>query len=68
MKKTVRTAFFRSLPVLAGYITLGFGFGIILHQNGYGILWAFAMSAFIYAGSMQYVAVSPCYIFFCSSN
>ena len=33
-------------------------FGIYLNQNGYGPLWALAMSLFIYAGSMQFVAVS----------
>ena len=42
---------------MTGYLFLGFGFGIILQQNGYGVLWAVAMSLFIYAGSMQYVGV-----------
>lgn len=42
---------------MTGYLFLGFGFGIILQQNGYGVLWALAMSLFIYAGSMQYVGV-----------
>lgn len=42
---------------MAGYIVLGFGFGIILKANGHGILLAFAMSFLIYAGSMQYVAL-----------
>ncbi len=57
MKKTVKTALIATLPVLTGYLVLGFGFGIILKSSGYGILLAFAMSAFIYAGSMQYVAI-----------
>lgn len=56
-KATVRLAFYRSLPVMAGYIVLGTGFGILLRNAGYGVLWAFAMSALIYAGSMQYVGV-----------
>ena len=42
---------------MAGYIVLGIGFGILIRSAGYGVLWAFAMSAFIYAGSMQYVGV-----------
>lgn len=59
MKKSgIRTAFLDTIPVLTGYVFLGFGFGILLHQSGYGVLWAAAMSLFIYAGSMQYVAVS----------
>lgn len=57
MKKLIKSSFIKTLPVMAGYLVLGFGFGIILENNGYGVLWALAMSAFIYAGSMQYVAV-----------
>ena len=54
---TGKIAFLHTIPVMTGYLFLGFGFGIILQQNGYGILWALAMSLFIYAGSMQYVGV-----------
>ena len=54
----VRTAFLDTVPVMAGYVFLGFGFGILLYQSGYGVLWALAMSLFIYAGSMQYLTVS----------
>ena len=53
MKKMIKPAFIATLPVLAGYIVLGFGFGIILKTNGYGIILAFMMSLLIYAGSMQ---------------
>ncbi len=55
--KTVKLAFLKSLPVMAGYIVLGIGFGILLRKAGYGVLWAFAMSTLIYGGSMQYVGV-----------
>ena len=59
MKKTTITAAFRdTLPVMTGYVFLGFGFGILMYQSGYGVLWSFAASLFIYAGSMQYMAVS----------
>lgn len=54
---TARKAFTNSLPVMAGYICLGIGFGVLLESAGYGFLWAILMSTFIYAGSMQYVAV-----------
>lgn len=57
MKNTIKKAFIATLPVLTGYLVLGFGFGIILRTNGFGILLAFAMSLCIYAGSMQYVAI-----------
>lgn len=42
---------------MTGYVFLGFGFGILMQQNGFGVLWAGAMSLLIYAGSMQYVAI-----------
>ena len=57
LKQTAKTAFLHTIPVMTGYLFLGFGFGIILQKNGYGVLWALAMSLFIYAGSMQYVGV-----------
>ena len=56
-KKAIRSAFLDTVPVMTGYVFLGFGFGILLQQNGYGVLWSAAMSLFIYAGSMQYVAI-----------
>ena len=55
--QTIRLAFLKSLPVMAGYIVLGIGFGILLLNAGYGIIWSLAMAAIIYAGSMQYVGV-----------
>ena len=56
--QTVRQAFYRSIPVMAGYLVLGIGFGILLRNAGYGVLWSAAMSLFIFAGSMQYVGIS----------
>lgn len=56
--KVQKNAFMKTLPVMAGYLVLGFGFGILLEDNGYGFWWALAMSGFIYAGSMQYVTIS----------
>ncbi len=53
----IKRAFYKSLPVMAGYIVLGIGFGILLHNAGYGVIWSFAMSVLIYAGSMQYVGI-----------
>ena len=57
-KDRLRRALLDTLPVMTGYVFLGFGFGILMERNGFGWLWASAMSLFIYAGSMQYVAIS----------
>lgn len=56
-KATIRQAFLNTIPILTGYVCLGFGFGILMQQAGYCLWWGLAMSLFIYAGSMQYVAV-----------
>ncbi|MBS6798540.1 MAG: AzlC family ABC transporter permease [Firmicutes bacterium] len=63
MKRTIdnsdiKRAFRASLPVFAGYIVLGIGFGILLKTKGYGLLWAALSSVFVYAGSLQYVMVN----------
>lgn len=57
-KETVKQAFIKTIPVMAGYLVLGIGFGVLLAKIGYGPLYAILMSVTIYAGSMQYVAVS----------
>lgn len=57
-RSMIKKSFLSTLPVMAGYLVLGIGFGILLEENGCGLLWAAAMSIFIYAGSMQYVAIN----------
>ena len=57
-EKVVRRAFLDTIPVMTGYVFLGIGFGILMEQNGFGFWWSGAMGLFIYAGSMQYLAVS----------
>ena len=57
LRKTLREALKATAPVMAGYLVLGMGFGVLLHSRGYGVWWALAMSLFIYAGSMQYLAI-----------
>ena len=57
-KRHLKAVFLDTVPVLTGYLFLGMGFGILLSENGYGVLWALAMSIFVFAGSGQYLAVS----------
>lgn len=57
MISTAKKAFVSTIPVLTGYLALGFGFGILLNANGYETLLAPIMSILLYSGSMQYVAV-----------
>lgn len=57
MKKTIKEAFIATIPIMMGYIVLGMAFGILLESKGYGVFYAFIMSVFIYAGSMQFIAI-----------
>lgn len=57
MIPTLKKAFVATIPVLAGYIFLGIAFGLLMNSHGFGLSLVLAMSIFIYAGSMQFVAV-----------
>ena len=57
-RETLKYSFIKSLPVMAGYIVLGTGFGVLLADKGYSFWWAILMSAVVYAGSLQYVGVT----------
>lgn len=58
MKKVFRPAFTATIPVLCGYLFIGFAFGVMLRAAGYAPPWAFLSSLTIYAGSGQYLLVS----------
>ena len=53
-----KRAFIVTIPVLTGYLVLGFGYGVIMETKGFGLPWALGMSLFVFAGSMQYAAVA----------
>ncbi|MGI6091365.1 MAG: AzlC family ABC transporter permease [Saccharofermentanales bacterium] len=56
--KVLKTAFIDTLPILAAYLILGMGYGVLMSDAGYPPFYVFLMSAFVFAGSMQFVAVS----------
>jgi len=56
-RELYKSVLIKTLPVMAGYVVLGTGFGILLKVSGYGLFWALLMSVFIYAGSAQYVGI-----------
>ena len=38
MRETIRKAFVDSIPIMAGYVFIGIGFGIIMEDKGMGHL------------------------------
>lgn len=56
-KNVFKKALTAALPVMYSYLIIGMGFGMVVQSRGFGALWAGAMSVFIYAGSMQFVAL-----------
>ena len=54
---TARAVFPDTIPVLTGYLFLGGGFGILLAESGYSVLWAAVMGLIVFAGSGQYLLV-----------
>jgi 4-azaleucine resistance transporter AzlC len=54
----LKAAFPHTIPVMTGYLFLGAAFGILMDSKGYHFVWSILMSIFIYAGSMQFVAIN----------
>lgn len=57
-RKALKAAFPYTIPVFMGYMFMGMAFGILLRSKGYNFGWAIIMSTFIFAGSMQFVAIN----------
>lgn len=57
-KKLFKRIILNTLPVMTGYLVLGFGLGVLMSDKGFGIFWTLLSSLVIYAGSMQFVLVN----------
>lgn len=57
-KAAFKAAFPLTLPVLAGFLFLGLAYGILMQSIGLGAGWTFLVSFLVFAGSMQYVALT----------
>lgn len=57
-RKAFVSAFPHTIPVLAGFLVLGFAYGVLMQSKGYGIFWPVLMSALAFCGSMQFIAIT----------
>lgn len=55
--RELRMAAVKTIPVAAGYLVMGFGFGVLLAARGYPAVYAPLMGLFVYAGSMQFILI-----------
>lgn len=53
----LRAAFPYTIPVMAGYLFLGFTYGVYMHVKGFGFVYPLLMAATIYGGSLEFLAV-----------
>ena len=58
MKKAFQYSFRHSLPILISFIPVGIAYGILMQTSGLNWVWTGACSLFIFAGSLQFLAVS----------
>lgn len=54
----LRAAFPATIPVLTGYLCLGFAYGLLMVSQGFAPFWAILMSVVVYGGSIQFLAVT----------
>ena len=58
MKNAFRYSLKRSFPILISFIPVGLAYGILMQTSGLNWVWTGACSLFVFAGSLQFLAVS----------
>ena len=53
----LRAAFPHTVPIMAAFLFVGMTYGMLMRTEGFGAMYPMAMSACIYAGSMEFVTV-----------
>lgn len=57
-KKAFRAALPYTLPICVGFLLIGASYGLLMRSKGFSVWYPMAMSALIYAGSMEFVTVN----------
>lgn len=57
-KEKIKKAFHLTIPVMMGYVFVACAFSILMKEKGMNPLYSLLMSIFVYAGSMQFVAIT----------
>lgn len=55
--KALKAAFPFTIPILAGFWSLGMAYGLLMSKSGFSFLWPMLMAMTIFSGSVEFVAV-----------
>lgn len=58
IKTALGCAFPRTIPILTGFLFLGMSYGVYMKVEGFSFVYPLCMSAVIFGGSLEFVAVS----------
>lgn len=56
-KAALKAAFPYTIPIFAGFWFLGMAYGLLMHNEGFGVQWPVVMAMTIFSGSVEFVAV-----------
>lgn len=56
--RALKTAFPHTIPIMTGFLFLGFTYGFLMHSSGFSFVFPLIMSITIFGGSLEFVAVS----------
>ena len=58
LKKAFKAAWPKTIPIMAGFLFLGFSYGVYMNVSGFSFVYTMVMSAVIYGGSLEFLTVS----------
>lgn len=58
MQNSLKYSLKRSMPIMVGFFSVGFAYGVMMADAGYGPLWSAISSLFVYTGSLQMLMIS----------
>lgn len=58
LKKALKCAFPKTIPIMTGFLFLGMSYGIYMNVSGFSFVYPMLMSLTIFGGSLEFVAVS----------
>lgn len=58
IKKAFKAAFPKTIPILAGFLFLGFSYGLYMRVSGFSFIYPMLMAITIFGGSLEFVAVT----------